>query len=184
MPADALHPWGYQRRRRNAAFLAELAPSDAEFSFKPPQLSFRNTACGRPSSSIMRGNFSKKSSARSGRQIPCPAAPAQTCFGAQSDLDRVASRGQANEVYLTTGLDLTTSPVSDIYLTQIELDSDPPGLEISARRPVAVPEAALRANGRAFRFALTLPRFEFLCRVADGAMPSSFSANLVRTSCL
>jgi len=86
---------------------------------------------------------------------------------------------QANEVYLTTGLDLTTSAVSDIYLTQIELDSEPPGLEIVSKEASCVPVAVLRANGRVFRFDLTLPRFEFLCRVADGAMPSSFS----RESC-
>jgi hypothetical protein len=86
---------------------------------------------------------------------------------------------QANEIYLTTGLDLTTSPVSDIYLTQIELDSDPPGLEIVAREGTSVPVAVMHASGREFRFDLTLPRFEFLCRVADGAMPSSFS----RESC-
>jgi hypothetical protein len=42
-----------------------------------------------------------------------------------------------------------------------------------------VPLAVLHAQGREFRFDLTLPRFEFLCRVADGAMPSSFS----RESC-
>jgi hypothetical protein len=86
---------------------------------------------------------------------------------------------QANEVYLTTGLDLTTSPVSDIYLTQLELDSEPPGLEIVGKEASCVPMAVLRANGREFHFDLTLPRFEFLCRVADGAMPSSFS----RESC-
>jgi hypothetical protein len=86
---------------------------------------------------------------------------------------------QANEIYLTTGLDLTTSPVSDIYLTQIELDSEPPGLEIVGKEGSNVPVAVLHANGREFRFDLTLPRFEFLCRVADGAMPSSFS----RESC-
>jgi hypothetical protein len=85
----------------------------------------------------------------------------------------------ANEVYLTTGLDLTTSPVSDIYLSQVELDSDPPGLEITAKQTGCAPEVLIRSNGRDFRFALTLPRFEFLCRVADGAMPSSFS----RESC-
>jgi hypothetical protein len=85
----------------------------------------------------------------------------------------------ANEIYLATGLDLTTSPVSDIYLSQIELDSDPPGLEILHKEGGATPEAVLRTNGREFRFGLTLPRFEFLCRVADGAMPSSFS----RESC-
>jgi hypothetical protein len=84
----------------------------------------------------------------------------------------------ANEVYLATGLDLTTSPVSDIHLSQIDLDSEPPGFEI-VRENGSVPEIALRSNGREFRFAITLPRFEFLCRVADGAMPSSFS----RESC-
>ena len=86
---------------------------------------------------------------------------------------------QANEVYLTTGLDLTTSAVSDIYLTQIELDRKPPGLEIVRKEASCVPVAVLRANSRVFRFDLTLPRFEFLCRVADGATPSSFS----RESC-
>jgi hypothetical protein len=86
---------------------------------------------------------------------------------------------QANEIYLTTGLDLTTSPVSDIYLTQIELDSDPPGLEIVGKEGTSVPVAVMHASSRDFRFDLTLPRFEFLCRVADGAMPSSFS----RESC-
>jgi hypothetical protein len=86
---------------------------------------------------------------------------------------------QANEIYLTTGLDLTTSPVSDIYLTQIELDSDPPGLEIVGKEGTSVPVSVMHASGRDFRFDLTLPRFEFLCRVADGAMPSSFS----RESC-
>lgn len=85
----------------------------------------------------------------------------------------------ANEIYLATGLDMTTSPVSDIHLSQLELDSEPPGLEILRKEAGNVPEAVLRTNGREFRFSLTLPRFEFLCRVADGAMPSSFS----RESC-
>jgi hypothetical protein len=86
---------------------------------------------------------------------------------------------QANEIYLTTGLDLTTSPVSDIYLTQIEIDSEPPGLRVLKKEDASAPVAVLNSNGREFRFDLTLPRFEFLRRVADGAMPSSFS----RESC-
>jgi hypothetical protein len=85
----------------------------------------------------------------------------------------------ANEVYLATGLDLTTSPVSDIYLSQLELDAEPPGLAIVRKEAGSVPEVVLRSNSNEFRFQLTLPRFEFLCRVADGAMPSSFS----RESC-
>ncbi|MBL8517291.1 MAG: hypothetical protein JNM76_10030 [Betaproteobacteria bacterium] len=86
---------------------------------------------------------------------------------------------QANEVYLATGLDLTTSPVSDIYLAELGLDSDPVGLEIVLKQSTTMPEVVLRRDGKEFRFALSLPRFEFLCRVADGAMPSSFS----RESC-
>lgn len=85
----------------------------------------------------------------------------------------------AHEVYLATGLDLTTSPVSDIYLGQIDLDSEPPGMTIVRETAARVPKLVLQAGGRAFRFELTLPRFEFLCRVSDGAMPSSFS----RESC-
>lgn len=85
----------------------------------------------------------------------------------------------ANEVYLTTGLDLTTSPVSDVYLSHMELDSEPPGVEIVRKEAGCIPEVVLRKDSREFRFQLTLPRFEFLCRVADGAMPSSFS----RESC-
>jgi hypothetical protein len=85
----------------------------------------------------------------------------------------------AHEVYLATGLDLTTSPVSDIYLSQLELDSEPPGLTLVRGGDGRVPDLALRSNGREFRFGLTLTRYEFLCRIAEGAMPSTFS----RESC-
>jgi hypothetical protein len=85
----------------------------------------------------------------------------------------------ANEIYLATGLDLTTSPVSDIYLSQIELDSEPPGMQIVQEKSGQTPEIVLRKNAEEFRFPLSLSRFEFLYRVADGAMPSSFS----RESC-
>jgi hypothetical protein len=78
-------------------------------------------------------------------------------------------------VCLAMGLDLTTSPVSDIFLTEISLGAVPPGLEIALRDGEVVPELVLRREEREFRILLTLPRFEFLRRVADGAMPSSFS---------
>lgn len=81
----------------------------------------------------------------------------------------------ASEVYLTTGLDLTTSPVSDIALAQIEINSEPPGLDICSNAHLPTPDMILRHMDKEFKFPLTLPRFEFLCRVADGAMPSSFS---------
>jgi len=85
----------------------------------------------------------------------------------------------ATEVYLATGLDLTTSPVSDIFLAQIEIDSDPAGLAVVRRLNERTPRLVLRLKDKEFSFSLTLPRFEFLFRVADGAMPSSFS----RESC-
>lgn len=81
----------------------------------------------------------------------------------------------ATEIYFATGLDLTTSPVSDIFLAQIDVDAEPPGLEVVCSEISPVPDLVLRANGKSFTFKLNLPRFEFLCRVADGAMPSSFS---------
>jgi hypothetical protein len=79
----------------------------------------------------------------------------------------------AHEVYMATGLDLTTSPVSDILLQELLLDGTPAAFTVipDGRSPLAV----LRANGQEFCFELTLPRYEFLMRVAAGAMPSSFS---------
>lgn len=85
----------------------------------------------------------------------------------------------ATEVYLATGLDLTTSPISDLYLSQIEIDAEPAGLAVVRLPQERIPRVVLRLNGREFSFALNLPRFEFLFRVAAGAMPSSFS----RESC-
>jgi hypothetical protein len=81
----------------------------------------------------------------------------------------------ASEIHIATGLDLTTSPVCDLHLTQLDLESDPPGLKIVPNDVSGIPDAVLCAGQHEFRFALTLPRFEFLSRVADGAMPSSFS---------
>jgi hypothetical protein len=81
----------------------------------------------------------------------------------------------ASEVYLATGLDLTTSAISDLYLAQLDLDGDPPGLSIIRPAGQPTPALVLRLKTAESSFALTLPRFEFLCRVAEGAMPSSFS---------
>ena len=80
-----------------------------------------------------------------------------------------------HELYLATGLDLTTSPVSDILMETTALDSDPPGFEITASAGCETPKAVITSKDKEFSFHLTLPRFEFLSRVADGAMPSSFS---------
>jgi len=80
-----------------------------------------------------------------------------------------------HKLHLTTGLDLTTSPVSDISLAYANLDADPAGLDVCANENHSAPDLIIRTGGREFRFSLTLPRFEFLRRVAAGAMPSSFS---------
>jgi len=81
----------------------------------------------------------------------------------------------ASEIYFATGLDLTVSPVSDILLAQGDINAEPPTIEVIHNEVSPVPDVVLHANGKSFTFKLTLPRFEFLCRVADGAMPSSFS---------
>lgn len=80
-----------------------------------------------------------------------------------------------SEIYFATGLDLTISPVSDILLAQGDINAEPPVIEVVHNEIGSVPDVVLHANGKSFTFKLTLPRFEFLCRVADGAMPSSFS---------
>lgn len=80
-----------------------------------------------------------------------------------------------HQVYLATGLDLTTSAVSDLFLAQLDLDSEPAGLEVVKKDRDCIPFVLLRMGTNQFEFRLTLTRFEFLCRVAEGAMPSSFS---------
>jgi hypothetical protein len=79
----------------------------------------------------------------------------------------------AHEIYLATGLDLSTSPVSDLLLEEISIADNPPGFDIVPDG--AFPKVVLRANNLSFSFDLTLSRFEFLMRIAAGAMPSNFS---------
>jgi hypothetical protein len=79
----------------------------------------------------------------------------------------------AHEIYLATGLDLSTSPVSDLLLEEISIAANPSGFDIVSDG--VFPKAVIRAKGRSFSFDLTLPRFEFLMRIAAGAMPSCFS---------
>ncbi len=81
---------------------------------------------------------------------------------------------EIHDVFLATGLDMTTSPISDILLKQLSLTDSPPGLTINAT-PEKLPLVVLQANGKTYSFELTMLRFEFLMRVAEGAMPSSFS---------
>jgi hypothetical protein len=75
-----------------------------------------------------------------------------------------------HELYIASGLDMTTSPVSDILLERIRASD----IRLEAS-PNMLPQMVLSANGRTFSLELTLLRFEFLMRAAEGAMPGSFS---------
>lgn len=75
-----------------------------------------------------------------------------------------------HELYIASGLDMTTSPVSDILLERIRASD----IRLEAS-PNQLPQMVLSANGRTFHLELTLLRFEFLMRAAEGAMPGSFS---------
>ena len=77
------------------------------------------------------------------------------------------------EIYLASGLDLNTSAVSDLLLKEIMIDDDVQGFTVEAGK--VFPKVVIRCENREFSFDLTLPRFEFLMRVAKGTMPFSFS---------
>ena len=83
----------------------------------------------------------------------------------------------SDALYLCTGLDITTAPVSDVFLGKIELDgihNDNIRLDLDHKNlPRIVFDTP--THKEAFAFRLTLQRFEFLMRVANGAMPTSFS---------
>jgi hypothetical protein len=79
-----------------------------------------------------------------------------------------------NSIYISTGLDMSTSPVSDLLLKEIEIHAEPTEFDVVGIK--GLPTIRLRQpNGRKHEFKLTMLRFEFLMRVANGAMPTSFS---------
>lgn len=74
------------------------------------------------------------------------------------------------ELFLASGLDITTSPVSDILLATVPKS----GISIVASEN-KLPCLQVSHNGCSFRMVLTLMRFEFILRACEGAMPGSFS---------
>jgi hypothetical protein len=86
--------------------------------------------------------------------------------------------GPLDQLFLTTGLDLTAARVSDLFLNSVPIEPDFHGaglaLAYDADRGVPMLHVRLRPGHDAV-LALTLMRFEFLMRVAEGALPSSFS---------
>ena len=69
---------------------------------------------------------------------------------------------------------MSTSPVSDLLLKELRIHSDPAEFDVINVR--GLPAIRLQqGNGPKSQFQLTMLRFEFLMRVAEGAMPTSFS---------
>lgn len=86
--------------------------------------------------------------------------------------------GPLPRLYLTTGLDFTAARVSDIHLYDIPLRPSIHGDGVSMHYDRERFAPVLRIHlGRKHGadLVLTLTRFEFLMRVAQGALPSSFS---------
>lgn len=86
--------------------------------------------------------------------------------------------GELDRLYLTTGLDLTSAPVSEVYVYRIPLYKVLHGDRVEVARdddggPVL--RVRLGSTGPGVSFALRLSRFEFLARVAQGALPASLS---------
>lgn len=86
--------------------------------------------------------------------------------------------GDLDKLYLSTGLDLTTAPISDIHLSSVEIRRTRHHEEVTIFWSEAQDMPLLRVSLGADNhvdFPLLLTRFEFLLRVAEGALPSSFS---------
>lgn len=161
--ADAFHEGLVAERRR---LFFRLGEDDARFD--PWHLSVFQSA----------GQYRAKLLAplRSGQAVE-PALLASLVQG----LNRVWTgmlAGTLDRLYLTTGLDFTTARVSDLYLYAVPLERDFQGLgvelEFDPDRHMPVLHVHLGQDFSA-ELPLTLTRFEFLLRVAQGALPSSFS---------
>lgn len=83
-------------------------------------------------------------------------------------------------LFVAKGLDLSSAPISDILVLPIPILDDwgEERIVVVGPRPGAlVPQVSIKwkADTDAFLFDLTLPRYEFLTRVAKGVMPTAFS---------
>ena len=84
------------------------------------------------------------------------------------------------KLYVAKGLNLSSAPISDIFVMGVEITDDFGEPLISVVRPgptTLVPQLHIiwRMDHEPYIFDLTLERFEFLMRVAEGVMPNSFS---------
>ncbi|MGO8661548.1 hypothetical protein ACC805_12310 [Rhizobium ruizarguesonis] len=86
--------------------------------------------------------------------------------------------GELETLYLSAGLDFSNARVSDIYLNEIPIQGGLYGNEVTVRldKDHDLPVLRVAIDERhVVDFPLLLRRFEFLIRVAKGALPSSFS---------
>jgi hypothetical protein len=81
-----------------------------------------------------------------------------------------------DKLYLTTGLDLSSARISDVYLYEAPIQGSLHGDAVTITTEPGRPTLRVTLGGREdVDFPLTLVRFEFLTRVAQGALPGSFS---------
>ncbi len=86
--------------------------------------------------------------------------------------------GECDSLYLSTGLDYSSAPVSDVLLWELPLRRGWAGggvQIVSGRGTLPVLRVTLSAGREGVDYPLHLFRFEFLIRVAEGALPNSFS---------
>lgn len=87
---------------------------------------------------------------------------------------------EKEKLYVAKGLNLSSAPISDIFVMGVEITDDfgEPLISVIRPGPISlVPQLRIvwRQDHDPFIFDLTLERFEFLMRVAEGVMPNSFS---------
>jgi hypothetical protein len=86
--------------------------------------------------------------------------------------------GQSDFLWVSTGLDSSAAPVSDVLVWKVPIERSPFGESVEIVRgedDVPVLRVRLAVEGRGASYPLHLTRYEFLTRVADGALPNSFS---------
>ncbi|WP_242416445.1 hypothetical protein [Sphingomonas panni] len=85
---------------------------------------------------------------------------------------------ECDTLYLSTGLDYSSAPISDVLLLELSLRRGWAGGGVQIVSPdgmLPVLRVTLRPDREGIDYPLHLFRFEFLMRVADGALPASFS---------
>ena len=82
---------------------------------------------------------------------------------------------KTESLHFTIGLDMSTAPVSDILLKTIDITDEEKPFKVELQGVSEIPQVIFTYKDRTFSFALTILRFEFLRRVAKGALPTCFS---------